>query len=355
MEGEDITEQEQAPIDDPSSTGAVPHVKPALRGCWWVLLIIAGVCLSLVALVVIGVLVLGVDGFLSGKSEHRNRDPAWSPDGTQIAFVSDRKGNPDIFVMNSDGSQVKQLTSNPFAELYSNFGNAADNGPTWSPDSKRIAFISGRDNTLRSYVDTDIFIMDRDGHNVVKWDGPQLGRVVIFPAWDPSGCCLAYSESTHPGNLNTDAYSIYRAEVVSSFPRRLTKDEATNFTPAWSPDGRRIVFATNRNDDFDLYVMDYDGSNLTRLTNAPGISEIEPAWSPDGERIAFVAAQKKAVILLMEIDGSNFVRLTNTSVNSYDPAWSPDGKRIAFVSDEGGVENIYVINADGTDIVQLTH
>jgi TolB protein len=355
MEGKNITDQAQAPIDAPSSTGAQPHTKPGRRGCWRVLVIVAGVCLSIVVLAVIGVFILGAAGVLGGKSVHLNNEPAWSPDGTQIAFASDRKGNDDIFVMNSDGSQVRQLTSNPFAYLYFIFGNADDYGPTWSADGKRIAFVSGRDNTMWGYVDTDIFIVDRDGRNVVKWKGSQFGRVEKYPAWDPGGCCITYSVSTDPGYLKTSAYSIYGAVIDSGASTQLTNDEATNYAPTWSPDGSRIAFETNRNVDYDLYVMNYDGSDLTQLTNTPEIIEASPAWSPDGKRIAFVAGQRKGDIYLMDADGTHVVQLTHASASSYDPAWSPDGKRIVFVSDEGGVENIYVMDADGTNIVQLTH
>jgi len=311
MGGKNITDQPQAPIDAPSSTGAQPHAKPARRGCWRVLLIVAGVCLSIVVLAVIGVLIMGVAGLLGGKSVHLNNGPAWSPDGTQIAFVSDRKGSYDIYVMNNDGSQVRQLTSNPFAYLYFIIGNADDYGPTWSPDGKRIAFISGRDNTMWTYVDTDIFIMDRDGRNVVKWKGAQFGHDEEYPAWSPDGCCITYSISTDLGYLKTGAYSIYGAVIDSGGSSQLTNDEATNYAPAWSPDGKRIAFQSNRDGNFDLYVMDKNGSNLTQLTNSP-----------------------------------------DTEVS---PAWSPDGKRIAFVADQGRVENIYVMDADGTNIVQLTH
>jgi Tol biopolymer transport system component len=354
MESNDITEPAQAPIDAPSSTGAQPQAKPARRGCWRVLWIAVGSCLSLVALAVIGVLVLGAAGFLGGKSEHRNYEPTWSPDGTQIAFVSDRKGNTDIYVMNSDGSNVRQLTSNPFAELYFIFDNSVDYGPTWSPDSQRIAFISGRDNIMWGYVDSDIFIMDRDGRNVVKWEGSQLGREEKYPAWSPDGCCIVYSMSTDPGYLQTGALSIYVARVDSFGGTQLTADEAVNVTPAWSPDGKRIIFRSNRDDDFEFFVMNKDGSNLTQLTHMPD-AIASPDWSKDGKRIAFISGKGKVDIYLMDADATHVVQLTHTTGNAYMPAWSPDGKRIAFVSDEGGVENIYVMDADGTNIVQLTH
>ena len=138
---------------------------------------------------------------------------------------------------------------------------------------------------------------------------------------------------------------------------RLTADVAGSLSrePAWSPDGRRITFATERDGDSEIYVMNADGSGVTRLTDN-GIRDGEPTWSPDGRRIAFASERDGGPeIYVMNADGSDVVRLTDNSALDRSPAWSPDGRRIAFVSENSSfTANIYVMNADGSKVARLT-
>ena len=118
--------------------------------------------------------------------------------------------------------------------------------------------------------------------------------------------------------------------------RRLTNHAAKDRSPSWSPDGRQIAFSSNRDGNFDIYVMGEDGSNPTRLTNPNHTNRIwdnEPAWSPDGGRIAFSSNRDGNFdIYVMGEDGSNPTRLTTDILKDRNPAWSPDGGRIAFSS-----------------------
>ena len=132
----------------------------------------------------------------------------------------------------------------------------------------------------------------------------------------------------------------------------LTSHAADDWQPAWSPDGRRIVFGSDRAGLAEIYVMNADGSGVTRLTNNSGDDRL-PAWSPDGARIAFASNRgRNDEIYVMNADGSGVRRLTN---NGYDPSWSPDGRRIAFMSDRDGDWEIYVMNADGSGVGHLTN
>ena len=141
--------------------------------------------------------------------------------------------------------------------------------------------------------------------------------------------------------------SIYVMNADGSGVTRLTDNERYNYGPSWSPDGRRIAFES----DDDIYVMNGDGSDLTRLNDSEADDE-DPSWSPDGRRIAFVSWGDETTpsIYVMGADGSGVTRLTDNERYNYDPSWSPDGQRIAFESSG----EIYVMNADGSNPTPLT-
>lgn len=135
---------------------------------------------------------------------------------------------------------------------------------------------------------------------------------------------------------------------------QLTGNPTADLDPAWSPDGTKLVFASDRDGTFEIYVMDADGTNVVRLTTAPG-SDVRPVWSPDGRRIAFLSNRDGVSdIYVMNSDGTNTVRLTNDAFADADPAWSPDGRQIAFQSERDGITAIWVMNADGSSAARLT-
>ena len=167
-------------------------------------------------------------------------------------------------------------------------------------------------------------------------------------------------------------FEIYVMDADGKNQRRLTNSRHDDRSPSWSPDGQRIAFTSSSKNKNGvgghppivvgelphIYVMDADGKNLRRLTNNP-FAEWEPSWSPDGQRIAFTSSGAMDIagwyIYVVDADGKNLRRLGQDDQSGWYPSWSPDSKRIAFVSLRDGRGNdIYVMDADGSNQQQLT-
>lgn len=178
-----------------------------------------------------------------------DRDPAWSPDGSKIAFTSIRNGKADIYIMNADGSNLTRLTDNP----------DNDSSLLWSPDEDMIAFESERNRG------TQIYLMNADGSNLTRLTDNVYGPT---PAWSPDGSKIAFRCLVHEGSYEYSR-EIQVIDADGSDPTRLTNSDADDYCPVWSPDGSKIAFSAANVFSYRIYVIDADGSNRTRLTGVP--------------------------------------------------------------------------------------
>ncbi|MEO8606943.1 MAG: hypothetical protein ABI690_03630 [Chloroflexota bacterium] len=192
--------------------------------------------------------------------------PSWSPDGTQIAFLSTRGGESEIYVMNTDGSNIHQLTRNSMTDLQA---------PVWSPDGKQIAFSSLR------WGNWDIYVMD-------------------------AGC----------GEL---------PECVDKPVRNLSQHPAQDTSPAWSPDGHWMAFTSRRDNNAEIYLVDAKGGTPVNLTQNPG-DDSSPAWSPDSQQIAFQSNRDGLYsdeIYVIDLVSEKTQRVTYSYGSHQYPAWWP--------------------------------
>jgi serine/threonine protein kinase len=186
--------------------------------------------------------------------------PAWSPDGSQIVFTSTTDGDAEIKVMNADGSGVRQITDNA----------AADTAPSWSPDGAWIAFASNRGGTY------DVWIMRPDGSDVRQVTESPVDA--LGPTWSADGRRIGYYVRV---NNNSDTTDLYVIELASGAVTRLTANTVLDQWLEWSPDGLRLAFDSDRDSGtrFDLYVLDLATGELRQITS-DNADNIEPAWQP---------------------------------------------------------------------------
>lgn len=321
---------------------------------------IVGVGCSIPILCIGVIALMTAFGVFTGTPGNVDENPSWSPDGQQIAFDSNRDGNYDIYVMNTDGSNIVQLTKSPTALLWELvlISTSGDGYPVWSPDGSQIAFISDRENDMMSYIDHDIYVMRPDGSNVVNLTG-MYRNVELRPSWSPDGKHIVFEADRDPTQptsatveLNWDLYAI---DVDGTYVRRLTFSQTGEGQASWSPDGSRVAYVSAQAEECNIYVLDVLNLKTFQLTAGEGSFE-QPRWSPDSKRIVFSSNRDGGTwhLFVMDDDGSNMMQLTTGSANEMHPVWSPDGKRIAFASDRDGDLDIYMMNSDGTNIVQLT-
>ena len=249
---------------------------------------------------------------------------------TKIAFVSTMSGNKEIYTIDFDGHNLRQITGNGSINL----------SPAWSPNGRLIAFTS----YIRRNPDLYLFDLTRSVQTRLSTN-PGLNAA---PAWSPDGSRMALMMQREG---NTEIFIMNRD---GTHPKRLTKSWSSEASPTWSPNGRKIAFVSDRAGSPQIYTMDINGRDVKRLTFL-GAYNASPYWSPKGDKIAYCGRlDGRFDIFTINPDGTGIRRLTESSGNNEAPTWSPDGRFIAFSSTRGGQSRLYIMNANGANQRGLT-
>ncbi|MGA9347588.1 MAG: glycoside hydrolase family 88 protein, partial [Anaerolineae bacterium] len=243
--------------------------------------------------------------------------PALSPDGQTVVFISDRAGQPDVFSIPLTGGQPINLIQPPSAQ---------EDTPIFSPDGSTIAFASDQGG------DWDIYLMDTDGTNVRPALGGYTGTDELHPAFTSDGLTLAFSSNRAEGN-----WDIYTATIGSSAWTRLATHPAADRFPALSADGRTIAFRSERDGNSEIYLMDADGSNLRRVTDNPAFDGY-PSIIPDGSGVVFVSNRSgQWNIYVANLAGGGLTALEQREGWEMDtPRLSSDGRWLVYAGGRTG-------------------
>jgi TolB protein len=255
---------------------------------------------------------------------------------SQIYFVSDRSGHKEIWGMDYDGSNQRQLT---------HLGSIALS-PRISPDGSRLAF-SGLTKS-----GWEIMMYSLDLNRLVSF--PRFGGTNLSPAWSGDGLKLAFSSSRGGES------QIYVSDASGGNSRRLTSNKGPDVSPVWNrKTGAQIAFVSGQTGLPQVYTMEADGTNQQRVTDQ-GYA-VSPAWAPNGQFLSMAWIRKygpgepgASDIYLMDIASKQWVQLTHDGGRNDFPSWSPDGRHIVFQSSRSGKEEIWMMLADGTKTRQLT-
>jgi Tol biopolymer transport system component len=298
------------------------------------------------------------------------QEPAHDSIDGAIVFSSSRDGDFEILVMDADGGAVRQLTQNA-----SRGANEADDyAPAWSPDGSRVAFTSTRDHDGDGFESQELYVMAADGSGQTRLTENRIGEGE--PSWSSNGDSLLYARPRPSGE---DTFELALMTSDGAQVRPLIEIDGYG-SGAFSPDGARLAFTRCGSDgdepDCEIWVARADGDDAHVLVDSQG-RDSGPAWSPDGTRIAFTSDRDRngdcffhdcwghnGEIYVMDADGSDQARVTNDPGDDGSPTWSPDGSRIAFAglrNVDGAVDTpdenyeIYVMDADGSGLRRLTN
>jgi Tol biopolymer transport system component len=277
---------------------------------------------------------------------------------SSIYYASDRTGDPEIFRMDSDGTNHARITTSFGPDMF----------PALMPNGRnKLAFASARD-TLGSCPNCsfDLFVSEPDGTLPVNLTAVQTLSHEVQPSWSPDGQKIVFaSDMDHVGSW----YGLYIYDLSADLLITLEVQSGSHaLSPAWSPDGQWIAFASDRDGDFEIYKIKPDGTGLTQLTNntdsdgfrndwfadfgglfatgAPFFRGL--SWSPDGQKIVFASdANGNFDLFIINADGTGLTQITTHTANDFDPFWLPNGEEIAFVSDrDGGDREIFKLNVN---------
>lgn len=262
-----------------------------------------------------------------------------TPDAVgRIVYQSDQSGSKEIFLLDLATMENVRLTNNSFEDYSPAYISALD----------RIGFVSDRE------AGANVFTMNLDGSDEQAVFSQSV--LLDYPDWSPNGKLIAASYTDGCNDANSACeFDLYVIDPATFSLKQLTDTAESEWVPQWSPDGQKIAFASDRDGDSEIYVIDANGS-MAQLTHNDGYDG-RPRWSPDGSLISFETDQdgEDWDIFVMNADGSEPHAITlNADADEWMQFWSPDGQWLVFVSAMDGDFELYIIDINGRNLQQLT-
>jgi TolB protein len=253
--------------------------------------------------------------------------------GHEIVFISTTDGYRDIYIVNMNGSELKRLTEPTTSFVYYS-------SVQWSPNGCQIAFLSDRDRGHENawgFVPMDIFVMSSNGVDLINLTHNDADNYQFN--WSPDGQSILFVS-----DMDGD-FEIY---VISSKGKDLvqvTNNDSVDTYPQWSPDGQKIIFLANQDSDSEIFMINLDGTDLKQLTDN-NYDEWEFRWSPEGKKIAYTSiTENGSEVYIMNIDGTDSYQVTSNQVWDRIVGWSKDGSQLIYTSDfEGRARNLYIFD-----------
>ena len=261
----------------------------------------------------------------------------------QIAYASDLTGLPQIWLMNSDGTASHQITEMPEGACQ----------PAWSPDGQRLAFISPCAGNQEIYPGAGIFIINVDGTGLNAIASVPGGD--YDPDWSPDGGTMVFTSLR-----DYNRAQIYEVTLEDNSVRSLSANKVRDSQPVWSPDGGEIAFVTTRRGPYQIWIMGNDGGDAILLSRSGSLKDTHPDWSPDGQVIIFTQSELLGGVprlVAMRVEEGNLIenRVIHEVIPMREASFSPDGAWIAFESwPEGSNHDVFIMTPNGLGRQRLT-